>query len=153
MAIAFELKHGIHYMLQHFGSGYATLFIDVPYQHHRGVGFLCKFQKSRRTFSYLTHAAGSRLKFVGSYGLNRVYYYEVGIILFYRSKNAVERCFAYQITLTIDVFAGYTVGAHLQLLGTFFARYVEHLAAAYAQHILQHQGRLSYSGLATYQHK
>ena len=53
MPVSFELQDRIDNMFQYFGPCDASLFIDVPDDQYRRMGFFGKFQYRCSTFSYL----------------------------------------------------------------------------------------------------
>ncbi len=71
-AVALQVQHHVHDMLQHARPGDGAFFGDMPDQKNRRVGFLGHAQQTHRAFAHLADAAGRRLTSSLIHGLDRV---------------------------------------------------------------------------------
>ena len=151
LALALEVEHRVHHVLQHLGACDTALLVDVTHQKHGNTLALGLIDKGQRTFPYLSNTAGGGVDLVGVDGLDGVQDHDVGPDLLGLLQNVL------QIGLGQDVQMlsrhPQPLGAELELAAGFLARDVEHLAVL-SQRIgdLHEQGGLADAGFTRQKH-
>ncbi len=97
MALALEIEHGIHDVLERLRTGEIPVLRDVPDEHDRHVPALRCEEQVRRNFAHLADAAGRRLKTDGEDRLNRIDDHERGLEPLDLLQDALEARFGEEV--------------------------------------------------------
>ncbi len=107
-------------MFQHFRPGNATLFGNVPHQHHCRTGFFGSANNHITTVGNLTDRTWRRGDFIKTEGLNRVNDNQLVRAGTNRRGDIISTGAGYKMELLAGVGTE-TLGAQLHLRGRFLA--------------------------------
>ena len=138
-------------MLEHFGSGYVTLLVDVAYDEGgKAVRFSAAHYR-HSALTHLAHAAGRGTDFGVKHGLYGVYNYNCGFEVFGCGQNLADLSFREHINVTLGDTQ--PLGAHFDLPAALLTRNIQHaLTSAYEPAELQQQRGFANTGCAANQY-
>src|SRR3989442_395685 len=121
--LAFEVKDGVHDVLERLRPGDPAPSRHVPDEQYRGPGLLGEAHQPCRTLPHLAHVSGRALELVGVGGLDRVDEHDAGAERLRVMEDRLEPRLPQHVDAPRVVRQA--VGAQAQLVGRLFPRDVE----------------------------
>ena len=78
VALAFEVEHRVHHVLEHARAGHRTVLGHVPDQEHRRPRALGVVEQCQGALAHLRHRARAALEVGARQGLDRVHHHRLG---------------------------------------------------------------------------
>ena len=153
-AVALQVEHRVHDVLQHTRPGDGALLGDVPDHENGRAGRLGQLAQARSALAHLADRPGGRVHLGDVDSLNRVDDQQVRFDRRDVFENGVEAGLGDQEQVRREFrFAGQPGRPHLDLPLGLFTRNVQHpLPGGHGERHLQHQGRFADAGIAAHQH-
>ena len=147
-ALALEIKHGVHDVLEGLGPRDAAAFRHVSHEQHGGARLLREPHQTRRALPYLADVAGRAFEVIGVRRLNRVHEHDLRVEGARVVGDRLEPGFSQHVHGA--GVEGEAVGAQPHLVGGLLPRDVQRADAGVLQTggALQQQRGLPDAGLA-----
>ena len=126
LAVALEVEHRVHHVLQHARPREASFLCNVPYDEHRGARLLGEAYDRARALAHLGNASRRAGAVLGHHGLDGIDDEHVGLhpaAFFQHAFHVVLGEHVERILRHADAR-----GAHLDLVRAFLAADIEHAA-------------------------
>ena len=151
VAIAFEVDHRVHHVLEGARPRDRAVLGDVPDQKHRHPALLREAEEPKPAFAHLGDAPRRRVEGGDIEGLNGVDDEERGVEPGHLGRDGVEIDLGLDPELGLALSHGEPFGAHLRLPRRFLARYVEDRSPRAAERAgqLERERRLSDARVAS----